>query len=70
MGSDDLKVLTRVWATSGSAPSPQPSPPMGEREESNQFMGGEDLRFLTRVGAISAFYFLLCVCPRPPQRHN
>ena len=36
--SENLKWLTQVVAMNRGAPSPQPSPPMGEREKSHRFM--------------------------------
>ena len=36
MGSHDLHFWTRIGARNRRAPSPQPSPPMGEREKSGQ----------------------------------
>ena len=35
------KEVSRVEPTNRSAPSPQPSPPMGEREKNNRFMQGQ-----------------------------
>ena len=38
MESRNLRLWTRIGAMNQGAPSPQPSPPMGEREKSNRFM--------------------------------
>ena len=39
MGSHDLQLWTRIGAKNPDAPSPQPSPPMGEREKTDRFTG-------------------------------
>ena len=45
--------ISRFEALNRRAPSPQPSPPMGEREKNGRFMGREDLKFVMGVGALS-----------------